>query len=125
MKTILLVAAAGTRLRSIPLDARASHYRSGFGLASVTRAREGGFVALCDHSIVHSLSFSKLVAGPSARLASPWKVLADARRRAAAGRGDLHAIGRQNEVLVRGRYRQCDYGRALLDLYTRLGEAAS
>jgi glycosyltransferase involved in cell wall biosynthesis len=50
--------------------------------------------------------------------------LADALRRAAADRGALFAIGRRNAALVRKRYRQSDYGRALLGLYARLGEAA-
>jgi glycosyltransferase involved in cell wall biosynthesis len=66
---------AARRLRRIPLDARVYHYRSGFGLSSVTQAKKDGLVALCDHSTVHPLSLSKLVAAPSARLARSWKTL--------------------------------------------------
>jgi glycosyltransferase involved in cell wall biosynthesis len=66
---------ASKRLRHVPLNARIYHYRSGFGLASVTRAKKAGLVALCDHSAVHPLSLGTLVGTPSARLAPQWKTV--------------------------------------------------
>jgi glycosyltransferase involved in cell wall biosynthesis len=66
---------AGRRLRSIPPDARLYHYRSGFGLASVTQAKDRGLIALCDHSIVHPLSLGELLGRSRARLPRPWKTV--------------------------------------------------
>lgn len=46
--------------------------------------------------------------------------LVDALHVAASNRDALKAIGRENAALVRNRYRQRDYGRALVDLYAKL-----
>ncbi len=66
---------AARRLRRAPLDARIYHYRSGFGLSSVGRAKRAGLVALCDHSIVHPLSFGDFVPTRSGSLSRPWKTV--------------------------------------------------
>jgi glycosyltransferase involved in cell wall biosynthesis len=66
---------AAKQVRRLPPDARIYHYRSGFGLASVTQVKKAGLVALCDHSIVHPLSLNELLASPSARLSRPWRTV--------------------------------------------------
>jgi glycosyltransferase involved in cell wall biosynthesis len=66
---------AARKVRRLPTDARIYHYRSGFGLGSVTEGKKSGLVALCDHSIVHPLSLSELLDSPFARLSRPWKTV--------------------------------------------------
>jgi glycosyltransferase involved in cell wall biosynthesis len=49
------------------------------------------------------------------------EALADALRRTPTDHNALHVIGSRNAALVRERYRQHNYGKALLELYGKLG----
>ncbi len=66
---------AARRLRRVAADASIYHYRSGFGLDSVTEAKKLGLVGLCEHSIVHPLSLGRLVGKPAAGLTRPWRTV--------------------------------------------------
>lgn len=46
------------------------HYRSGFGLTSLTEARRSGAILLCDHSIAHPLVIDGLINNAGAMVAS-------------------------------------------------------
>lgn len=71
------------------------HYRSGFGHISVTRAKERGMVALCDHSIAHPSLLGFLVENegrlPPEPLGAPTDPL---------WREVLHDLERADAVLV-------------------------